>query len=99
MHWLQVKFSAFPFDEMSCRIVNCTTGASSGIGAATAVHFAKLGYRLAICGRNEVALAETVANCLKANDSLTSDDVGYFLISNLSYIVLYLIFGLLLHRF
>lgn len=51
------------------------TGASSGIGAATAVHFAKLGYKLAICGRNTVALAETAAHCLEANDKLSTDDV------------------------
>jgi NADP-dependent 3-hydroxy acid dehydrogenase YdfG len=50
-------------------------GASSGIGAATGVHFAKLGYRLAVCGRNTAALAETAAHCLEANDKLSADDV------------------------
>lgn len=54
-------------------------GASSGIGAATAVHFAKLGYKLAICGRNSTALAETAAHCLEANDKLTADDVTYII--------------------
>ena len=39
------------------------------------MHFAKLGYKLAICGRNTVALAETAAHCLEANDKLSADDV------------------------
>ncbi len=37
------------------------TGASSGIGREVAVHFARLGAHLSICGRNAAALAETVA--------------------------------------
>jgi len=51
------------------------TGASSGIGAATAVHFAKLGYNLAVCGRNEEALSNTVAQCLAANSNMSSQNV------------------------
>ena len=35
------------------------TGAGSGIGRATALAFAKAGYRVAICGRREEALKET----------------------------------------
>jgi len=51
------------------------TGASSGIGAATAIHFAKLGYHLAVCGRNAEALSNTVAQCLAANSKFTSENV------------------------
>lgn len=59
-------------------------GASSGIGAATAIHFASVGYRLAICGRNEQALAEVALECLKKNDKLTQDDVNALDTSSLS---------------
>ncbi|XP_065583320.1 uncharacterized oxidoreductase TM_0325-like isoform X1 [Artemia franciscana] len=41
------------------------TGASSGIGAATAVHFADLGAILSITGRNAENLQHTLANCKK----------------------------------
>ncbi|XP_022114012.2 uncharacterized oxidoreductase TM_0325-like [Pieris rapae] len=41
------------------------TGASSGIGAATAVYLAKLSAKLALVGRNEKNLLETVAMCEK----------------------------------
>lgn len=36
------------------------TGGSSGIGQATAIEFAKLGYRVAITGRNQLKLDETM---------------------------------------
>lgn len=39
------------------------TGASSGIGAGTAIHFAKLGSRLALSGRNEDNLKAVVKQC------------------------------------
>ena len=39
------------------------TGASSGIGAATAVHFSRLGAVLAITGRNAENLAKTAREC------------------------------------
>lgn len=42
------------------------TGASSGIGAATAIHFSKLGALLAITGRNATNLNETAAKCAAA---------------------------------
>ena len=35
------------------------TGAGSGIGRATALAFAKAGYKVALCGRREEALKET----------------------------------------
>lgn len=39
------------------------TGASSGIGAAAAIQFSKLGAKLVITGRNEVNLKETASKC------------------------------------
>ncbi|XP_017781216.1 PREDICTED: 3-oxoacyl-[acyl-carrier-protein] reductase FabG-like [Nicrophorus vespilloides] len=39
------------------------TGASSGIGAATAKHFAKLGGSLALAGRNKENLSKIAAEC------------------------------------
>ena len=39
------------------------TGASSGIGAATAVHFARQGAAVAITGRNADNLAATARQC------------------------------------
>uniref|UniRef100_A0A0K0G2H3 3-oxoacyl-[acyl-carrier-protein] reductase FabG n=1 Tax=Strongyloides venezuelensis TaxID=75913 RepID=A0A0K0G2H3_STRVS len=49
------------------------TGASSGIGRATAIYFAGKKYRLALCGRNEEALNECVQSCLK--EGITKDQV------------------------
>jgi len=48
------------------------TGASSGIGKATAILFAKHNYQLSLSGRNEEALAQVVKECLQAGD-LTQD--------------------------
>ncbi|XP_018797436.1 PREDICTED: uncharacterized protein LOC108974187 [Bactrocera latifrons] len=48
------------------------TGASSGIGAAAAVKFAKFGAKLALVGRNVQNLKETAAKCGNVGeDSLT----------------------------
>ena len=41
------------------------TGASSGIGAGTAKHFAKLKCRLSLVGRNEEALNSVAEDCRK----------------------------------
>jgi len=45
--------------------VTLITGASSGIGAATAVLFARLGAKLAITGRNEANLQRTSDECVR----------------------------------
>lgn len=42
------------------------TGASSGIGAAAAEYFAKLGGLIVIVGRNEANLGKTAKNCMLA---------------------------------
>ncbi|XP_046385931.1 3-oxoacyl-[acyl-carrier-protein] reductase FabG-like [Ischnura elegans] len=40
------------------------TGASSGIGAGTALHFASLGCQLVLCGRNEENLTAVRSQCI-----------------------------------
>lgn len=48
------------------------TGASSGIGAGTAVHFSTLGAKLALVGRSSLEkLAEVVAECEKNTEVLS----------------------------
>jgi NAD(P)-dependent dehydrogenase (short-subunit alcohol dehydrogenase family) len=49
--------------------VSIVTGASSGIGRATAILFSQLGSKLAIVGRDESALDETIAQCPQENRS------------------------------
>lgn len=44
------------------------TGASSGIGAATAVHFARLGAKLALTGRNAANLRDVADRCEKSSE-------------------------------
>uniref|UniRef100_A0AAF5PZ42 Oxidoreductase n=2 Tax=Wuchereria bancrofti TaxID=6293 RepID=A0AAF5PZ42_WUCBA len=46
------------------RLIAIITGASSGIGKATAEYFAEKGYNLSLNGRNEKALEATVNNCI-----------------------------------
>lgn len=62
------------FSEMDFKNkVVLVTGASSGIGAATAEYFAKLGASLAIVGRNEGNLKETVTKCGKNVHAIVAD--------------------------
>lgn len=54
------------------------TGASSGIGAATAVHFGSQGALLALVGRNAENLQRTAAQCKQAGAEV-SEIAGFFL--------------------
>ena len=61
---------------MMCNLsgkVALITGASSGIGAATAVLFSRLGAKLAITGRNESNLQDVAKNCASQLSAETSD--------------------------
>lgn len=64
--------------------ISIITGASSGIGQATAILFSKLGAKLVIVGRNEEALNETIKSCgeerrddiLKVVGDICNDEVN-----------------------
>jgi hypothetical protein len=63
---LRIDTFAMAASGMMCNLsgkVALITGASSGIGAATAVLFARLGAKLAITGRNESNLQEVSKSC------------------------------------
>lgn len=47
--------------------INLFSGASSGIGAGTAILFCKLGAQVAITGRNVENLSKTADECEKSN--------------------------------
>lgn len=49
----------------STQLVAIITGASSGIGQATAILFAQKKYRLSLSGRDSAKLKETVEECIK----------------------------------
>ncbi|XP_025415382.1 uncharacterized protein LOC112687060 [Sipha flava] len=70
------------------------TGASSGIGAATAIHFSKLGAKLALTGRNLVNLQHVADQCeqsfslkpfLVTGDLTNEDDTKHILNSTISH--------------
>lgn len=70
------------------------TGASSGIGAATALHFSKLGAKLALTGRNLVNLQNVADQCEKScllkplvitGDLTNEDDTTNILNSTISH--------------
>ena len=46
---------------------NFYSGAASGMGAGTAIHFAKNGAKLAITDRNEEGLMKTAEKCEEAS--------------------------------
>lgn len=50
------------------------TGASSGIGEATAIEYAKLGYKVAITGRNEERLAKVLEQLFANSPSRSQND-------------------------
>ncbi|XP_025098653.1 uncharacterized protein LOC112566609 isoform X1 [Pomacea canaliculata] len=52
------------------------TGASSGIGAATAILFSKLGASLALAGRNEENLQKVGSQCQKTTPLLLAGDLS-----------------------
>ena len=55
-------------DDFKNRIV-MITGASSGIGAATSVHLASLGAKLALVARNSTKLEEVARKCREVGSS------------------------------
>ena len=54
-----------------CSII---TGASSGIGKYTSILFYQLGSDLAIVGRDESALDETIKECLSLKNKISIND-------------------------
>lgn len=48
-----------------------SVGATSGIGAGTAVCFASLGCKLSLTGRNTTNLEKTIEDCIKAGAKKT----------------------------
>ncbi|KAE9556312.1 hypothetical protein FO519_000495 [Halicephalobus sp. NKZ332] len=58
------------------------TGATSGIGKATAIFFANKGYQLSLSGRDEGAMAKTVRACIDAGLSQQAfPGVSYYCMS------------------
>lgn len=61
--------------EFSGKVV-LITGASSGIGAATALHFARLGADLSLTGRDSQALAKVAAECKALSKKEPLENIG-----------------------
>ncbi|XP_076371852.1 putative oxidoreductase TM_0325 [Tachypleus tridentatus] len=55
--------TSIPTDKKLYQKVAIITGASSGIGRATAVLFSRLGAKLALTGRNQENLAKSAVEC------------------------------------
>ena len=69
----------------------CNQGASAdGIGAGTAIYFAKNGAKLVLTGRNEEGLKETAIDCQKASPTKEKVLINlfrfYFMISTLPFL-------------
>ncbi len=67
-----VRYSTFIWIEKKMldlsNKISIITGASSGIGRATAILFSQLGSRLALVGRDEKSLDETIKTCSNQAD-------------------------------
>lgn len=59
---------------MSAKKIVLVTGGSSGIGGATAVEFAKLGYKVAITGRNQAKLNEVAEKLTTSSPTKSKED-------------------------
>lgn len=60
--------------QSSAAKVALVTGGSSGIGEVTAIEFAKLGYRVAITGRNKERLDSVLGKLTEASTDKKADD-------------------------
>ena len=63
-----------PLDLSSKKIL--VTGASSGIGQATAIYLSKLGAKIVITGRNELRLQDTLQKLFGSNHTSIVADLG-----------------------
>ena len=64
----------FSEDSLKDRLV-LVTGASSGLGKETAILLSRCGARLALCGRDEARLADTLAKLQPGDHSVHSADL------------------------
>jgi hypothetical protein len=73
---LQVRFfsNLYSYCWLFIHWISHILGASSGLGKATALLFAKNGYRLSLAGRNEKALREVAQECI-ASGGLAKEQV------------------------
>lgn len=60
------------------------TGASSGLGRAISIEFARLGACLAITGRDEKRLEETSALCIKEGETILNNENIYLKTADLT---------------
>ena len=71
---IKIPVETLIFYTISYTAIFLFKGASSGIGAATAVLFAKLGARLSLTGRNEENLAKIGQQCADQPGAHKVDD-------------------------
>ena len=68
------------FINRSTDFSSCILGASAdGIGAGTAIYFAKSSAKLVLTGRNEEGLKETMINCQEASPTKEKVETSRFL--------------------